>query len=121
MDHHSIPEKPLTAGIDPKVYPPQKTFFYERPNGSVVCVEEKEAWTLHKKFKQVGVSDGTTFQAALMEAKRIFQEQGLEAAQARLRQGHEEELEKARGHFQAPRNFDTVGFNGQPVNINDLR
>lgn len=105
----SIPEKPLKVGPSPKVERPVKTYFYEI-NGAPVCVQEVEAWTLHKKYKQLGVSDGTHYSQRLEEAKRILSEKGLEEAQKVLREAFSQELEIARGHFQMPPNPDRVEF-----------
>jgi len=110
----SVPEKPLVAGLG-KIEETHPTFFYERPDGSVIFVNEREAWTIHKKFKQIGVSDGTIFQKHLIESKEIFSREGLASAQAHIRKGEKAELEAARGHFQLPRNFDCIDTSGNPV------
>lgn len=109
MNYQNIPEKPLVAGVG-KVEPNQKTYFYERSDGSVICVQAQEAWKLHKKrFKQVGVSDGTKFRQAIAESQEIFHREGLAAAQARIKKGEQEELEAARGRYEVPPNADKMG------------
>jgi len=88
----------------------KKTYFYEMPSGRIEPVEEKEAWELHKKgFKQIGVSDGSKYALALKESRQIFQLQGIEMAQERLRKGFEEELEIAKGHYETPPRNDIFG------------
>lgn len=47
---------------------PQKTFFYERPDGTVFACNEKEAASAHKRFKQVGVSDGELYFSLMRKA-----------------------------------------------------
>lgn len=94
----------------------KKTFFYERQNGSVISTNDVlDACRMHKKFKQYGVSDGTRFERAVAEAHRIFMEQGLDAAQQRIRDGEKEEMEAAKGHFETPlepRVFEPSGPTG---------
>ena len=124
-------EKPLTAGISDKLYQVQKTFFFEKEDGSVIAVDEPGAWniisgkqqTINSRisFKLIGVSDGKSFQKALIEAKDIFYKEGLQKSQERIRQGFQEELEAARGHIEKPRNFDAFGRGGEPVRIDQLR
>lgn len=120
--------KPLIAGVNPKVYPPQLTFFFERADGSIFVVEEEEAWKIlsgHNQLvgqqvskpKLIGVSDGLKYAEAMSEAKELFKTQGLEASQARIRQGFDEELAVARGHIQLPRNFDVVDNAHNPINL----
>lgn len=107
---YQIPEKPLHASMDGgKVEPPQKVYFYERPDGSIVHTDAKEAWGFHKKFKQIGVSDGVKYHQAVLESRDLFRQQGLAAAQDRLRQGFAEELEAARGKLERPPNADKMG------------
>lgn len=102
-----------------KLEKPQKTFFFERHDGSIISVGEQEAWGLYARKNQVigqdipkpkliGVSDGLKMHEAISEAHKIFRTDP-EAAQARIRKGHEEELEVARGHIIKPRNFDKMG------------
>ena len=100
-----------------KIEPPQKTYFYERRDGSIISAHAKEAWNLHKQFKQVGVSDGTAFYKAVQEAHNLFNTRGIEEAQERLRQGEKEEIEVARGHLEMPQNPDTIYPNGRPQGI----
>lgn len=102
-----------------KLEKPQKTFFFERQDGSIISVGEQEAWNLHARKNQVigqdipkpkliGVSDGMKVHQAIKEAHEIFRTDS-EAAQERVRRGHDEELEAARGHIILPRNFDKMG------------
>jgi hypothetical protein len=106
------PPKPAVVNLNPKTQEIQvnKTYFYEMPNGKIEPVEAKEAWELHKKkYKQIGVSDGSKYRQAIAEARQIFQLQGLEMSQERLRKGFEEELEVARGNFETPPSNDVWG------------
>lgn len=92
-----------------KLEPPKKTFFYERSDGSIIEVGEREASKIHKKFKQVGVSDGKAFHQAVQEAHDLFNSEGEQAAKDRLAKGKEEELEIARGNLQIPGDFKVYG------------
>lgn len=102
-----------------KLEQPQKTFFFERHDGSIIAAGEQEASTLYYKKNQVigydfpkpkliGVSDGKLMYLAVKEAHEIFRTD-QNAAMERLRKGHDEELEVARGHIEVPRNFDKMG------------
>ena len=111
MDY-SIEEKPLTVGLNTKgnQLRVNKTYFYQIGEDRIEPVEAREAWELHKKkVKQIGVSDGTTYNIALKEAQQLFKAEGQERAQERLREGVQEELEKARGNLETPPNFDIFG------------
>lgn len=105
----SQPPKPLVASLG-AIDKPNKTYFYARPDGTPFCVEAKEAWTIHRKFKQIGVSDGSIYYEGVKESHQIFKEKGLEAAQARIRKGFADELEAARGKFETPPNVDRMEF-----------
>lgn len=115
-----------------KLEDPQKTYFFERFDGSVICVQEQEAHTLLKgrvkvigpqqaKPKLIGVSDGSKFHQAVQEAHALHREGKTAEALQRLRDGEKEELESARGHIEMPRNFDAIDTNRNPVNIGTLR
>lgn len=111
---------------------PVKTWFFEKSNGSIVSVQEAEAWRIWSgknqivgqqvaRPKLIGVSDGKLYFKALVEAREVAKAEGLEKAQERIRQGYQEEIESARGNIVAPRNFDTIGNNGDAVRVSDLR
>lgn len=111
------------------IEPPQKTFFFERPDGSIVPTNEREAWDLIKTgpkiigqrllpYKLVGVSDGTKFHQAVMEAHQMFKEgKPMNEIQARMKQGEAEEFELAKGKIEMPRDFDVIDKNRNPVNL----
>lgn len=102
MDYQSIPEKPVVMNVG-QVEPARKTYFYERHDGSIVsCNDEGSAATMHRKFKQLGVSDGTKFRQAVIESHQLFRAGDKDGARARLLKGEQEELEAARGHFETP-------------------
>lgn len=115
-----------------KVEAPQKTFFFERFDGSVICVQEVEAHNLLKgrgkalgpvrtRPKLIGVSDGTKFHQAVVEAHALHKSGETQKALDRLRQGEQEELESARGHIERPRDFDFIDMNRNPVNLRTMR
>lgn len=125
------PEKPLFVSLTNNIPPPEEIYFYERSDGSIVALNEREAWNsskiqnlsgnIDKKFKQIGVSDGTIYNKAIEEAREIFTTSGLKASQERIRKGYMDELEAARGHFKKPRNFEAVDLSGDVVNMKSLQ
>lgn len=118
-------------GISDKLYPPEKTFFFERANGSVFSTGEAEAWIIYTGKSQtvgvrtippklIGTSDGQLFHKAVQEAKQIGKMEGFEKAQEHIRFGYELELEEARKHPQRPKDHSAVGLNGRPVNMDGI-
>ncbi len=71
--------------------------------------------------KLIGVSDGTLFQKAVIEAHALHNQGRTDEAMARLRQGEKEELEAARGHIEKPRNFDAIDQYRRPIDIGGLK
>ena len=106
----------------------QKTFFFERHDGSTFSCQEREAWALlnnppkvlgprQNPPKLIGVSDGTRFALAVKESHALFKEGKQEEALARLRAGHQEEFEVGIGHIEMPKNFDIIDSRGLPINL----
>lgn len=98
---------------------PKLTFFFERHDGTIISAGEQEASNLYYKKNQVvgfdipkpkliGVSDGSLMYQAVKEAHEIYKTDQDKAVE-RIRQGHADELEKARGNIIKPRNFDKMG------------
>lgn len=115
-----------------RVEAPQKTFFFERQDGSVINVQEIEAHNILKNrqrvigtyippLKLIGVSDGLIFQKAVLESHALHKEGKTEEAMERLRQGEREELEAARGHIEKPRNFDSIDQHRRPIDLGRLQ
>lgn len=46
-----------------------KVYFYKKFNGEIFSCEAKEASMIHSKYEQVGVSDGTSFDASIATAR----------------------------------------------------
>lgn len=120
MNHNEIPEKPLVPGINSRGYNPERTYFFEREDGTTFFTNANEAWTIYKRRQQIvgketprikylGNSDGSKFKQAVMEAKQMFREKGLEISQERLRQGEREELEEAKKDKTPPPQADKFG------------
>ena len=105
-----------------RVEPPQKTYFFERKNGSTFACTEKEAWNCirNKWFKLIGVSDGKVFAEATKEAVALHKEGKIAEAKTRLLKGQDDELEAARGHIEKPRNFERVDPSGNPFDMNQV-
>lgn len=96
---------------------PEKTFFFERPNGTTfACSTEEEACIIYQQkwFKFIGQSDGAIFHAALIDLST--RTPAVEEAQRVLREAEKKELEVARLNKVPPRNVDRkMGFTGQIV------
>lgn len=115
-----------------KVERNQQTWFFERPDNSIIAVQGQEAWSIYKgrnqvagirtiPFKMVGSSDGSLYKKAVEESHKIFQETGdVNKSQERLRLGFNEELESARGKMIIPMNHDTIDRGGRPISIDAL-
>ena len=118
-------EKPLEAKVsmsNKMEDRPELTFWFERIDKTFFCCKEVEAWDLLKgrmqvktdqgykvpKHKYLGASDGTTYFGSVAKAKEIFKSEGLESAQAILREAHDKERENADINIK-PRNLDIVG------------
>jgi len=128
MNPSEIPEKPLYASMNMKRENPERIYFFEKENGSIIFAKEHEAHRIYRRRNQVigqdkekikflGSSDGVIFFKAVEEAKVIFNQKGLEAAQERIRQGEKEELEVARGQMIPPRNMDAIDRGNNPINL----
>lgn len=119
-----------------RIEPPQKTFFFERHDGSIITTNEAEAWRIingriqtyirKPAPKLVGVSNGEKYYRAVIESHElarvdpvtgVLSLENKEKALQRLRDGWKEEFEAAKGHIEHPRNFDTVDKNGQPTKL----
>lgn len=104
-----------------------RTYFFERHDGSIISAQGKEAWNLYSRhpqivgtrvppYKFIGSSDGLTFQKAVEESQAVFRNTGnLEEAQKILRAGEQEELNKARGNMIPPPNMDKMGPAGHLI------
>lgn len=116
--------KPLIAGINNNpvsAYQPQQVFFFKRNDGTVIAVEEREAWSLYARrpqmlyrrgkrpeFELIGTGNGEIYGKALMEAKQVGQTD-IAKAQEILRQGQQAELEACLGKIIPPRDMDKLG------------
>lgn len=84
----------------------QKTYFYERSDGSIFDCRAREAEAAHKKFKQVGVSDGTRAAQIIADLQKNYKKFPWKKIQEEMRRAWSEELEIARGHFENPPSFN---------------
>ncbi len=130
MHPSQIPEKPLQANVG-KIEETQRTYFFERDNGTTFFTTGREAWSLikrptkvmkkeTKRMKFLGSSNGQIFQKAVRDSHKVFREQGLSVAQEVIRKGESDELEAARGNMVYPPNYDMVDRGGNPINIASL-
>lgn len=101
---------------------PIKTYFYQRPDGTIFPCEAKEAWAAHKKFKQVGVSDGKTYFIKLMEIANKYNgkidistdegQEKMRQVQGEMQEALNAEIEVARGKPERPPQNDVNFING---------
>ena len=91
----------------------QKVYFYERPNGEVFECRLKEAAQVHTKYKQVGVSDGTTSARIINDLQKSYKKLSMKQMQTEIRRAWSEELSTAKGHLETPLpdNIATLGDN----------
>lgn len=101
-----------------KTFQPQRIYFFERSDGSIIDVEENEAWSLYSRrpqmlskggkrpeFKLIGTGDGLIFHEALQKAK-IAGKTDIEEAKKIIREGKQAELEACLGKIVPPPNRD---------------
>lgn len=124
-------EEKLVKEIEPvirHVVHPGKFYFYIRPDGSTFYCDGKQARHEHKRNKQFGVSDGSTY-FKLMEAAKKYQDQQvklinnkkiskakkeslLEKLYSEIKtktgQAFEAEKKKAKGHFEYPGDLEDL-------------
>lgn len=114
---------------------PQRTYFFERHDGSVIALQEREAWAMMKHPgkslgpiqappKFIGSSDGVIYRDAVAAARVIYDANGGvydEACRELLLKAEKDEMAKARGNMVMPRDFDTIDKNGLPINLATLR
>lgn len=114
-----------------KAEAPKEIYFFERHDGSVIEVDESEAWTLLSKggnqkvigrytppWKLIGVGSGEIFYRAVQEAhQKNNQGYSKEQVAQIIRKGRDDELAAARGHIKRPRNFDIMDNRRQPTDI----
>lgn len=101
-----------------KAEPAQRTWFFERPNGSIFACHAVEAYHLLRKtseyqkhLKLIGCSDGSVFAQAVIDSHRVFGEtKDFAQAQAILRKGEADEIERARGNMTLPPDPSRVQF-----------
>ena|SRR3990167_5182154 len=91
----------------------RRIFFYERPNGTIIDVNERDAWKIHSKFKQVGVSDGSIHAEAILNIKKNTKTLLPEQINSLLREALDGEIEVARGNLVTPRNTSVETFGNQ--------
>jgi hypothetical protein len=120
--------------------PPQKTYFFERKNGTIFTCEVGEADMMKRNYKLVGVSDGTQYYQEVSKAqeesrkrvalangklknKEIAQtEHDLEIEeidkdyQNRVMEIYEKEKEIAIGHLEKIPDTTFMGENGATMN-----
>lgn len=81
---------------------PEKMYFYERFNGSVFNVSEKDASKIHKKFKFLGVSDGIDYVNTIKELQSNYQKLEMKEIRVKMLEAMEKEKEKAKNNLTPP-------------------
>lgn len=87
-----------------RVEVPQKTWFYQKPDGEIFACKEQEATWSGKKFKMIGVGDGKVY-ADYLKKCGVSIGQVITAKRSKeiLDGAFKAELEAARGHLERPR------------------
>lgn len=93
-----------------KLEPAQMTWFFERPDKTIFGCHAVEAWQLlqktssyQKNLRLIGCSDGSVFAQAVRDSHKVFNEtKDFSRAQALLRKGEADEIERARGNMKLP-------------------
>lgn len=98
---------PLAVGNLPL---PERMFFYERWDGSVINVGERDAAKMHSKFKYLGQTDGMDYMNKIRELQSKFQEMTMPEIQQAMRDAMKAEQEKAK--------LNTAPPVLQPLNLN---
>lgn len=93
----------------------QRIFFYERPDGTIFDVNEKNAWKVHRKFKQFGVSDGSHYAEALKKIRIIAKTASPDEVNAELKRALDAEIEAARGNYAVPRDSSVETFGNKKL------
>lgn len=128
MDLISTPIKEalVTANKETRSHELGAIFWVQRADGTYIPAQEKEAWEMLRgrirignkpvKFKYIGRSDGQLYWSEYKKLPEVFKE-GQQKAKEFIREIEEKERAKADPNFK-PRNFDILGGNGQPTNLN---
>lgn len=93
---------------------PQKTFFYERRDGSVIAMSENEAALTGKFYRLLGTSDGTTYFRLISELHKKAETLTDEEVAKCLTEAFNAELEVAKNHIERPRNMAVTDLEGKP-------
>lgn len=81
---------------------PEKMYFYERSNGTVFNVSEKDAIKIHTKFKFRGVSDGQAYVETIKQLQKDFQTLTMEEIRAGMLKAWDDELARAANDLTPP-------------------
>lgn len=109
---------------------PIKTYFYKRKDGSIFPCEAKEAWAVHNKLQQVGVSDGKAYFNRIKEIASQYNgkiDMSTDEGQALMAQIQKEmqdalnaEIEIARGNLERPPQQNISFLNGDANKLRGL-
>lgn len=107
---------------------PEKTFYYERSDGTVFACRVKEAHAIHKSYKQYGVSDSMVFfnelQKAVDKQDRALAKLGTPSRQTKkwkeerkriadeafgaIKNAYLKDQKAAKGNFEVPMNMSGI-------------
>lgn len=101
-----------------KVEKAQKTWFFERPDGTTFACQQNEAWQIlqkgnayHRGLKLIGCSNGEIFRNAVAESHKVYAKtKSMAKARKVILEGEKAELAAARGNMELPANPETVRF-----------
>lgn len=96
-----------------RIMPVGKTFFYQRPNGTVFACEEREASAIHDIYRQWGVSDSKSYRETMQDIFTKQDELTQEEAANKVRAAYEAEVQISKGKFEKPRDYSKEAYGGQ--------
>ena len=103
------PPQPLEYVQFKRIETPQKTWFYQKPNGEIFACQEQEATWSGKKFKMIGVSDGNAYVNYLRNCGvATGQVIPVEKSKEIMVGAFNAELEVAKGHFERPKSSEIL-------------
>lgn len=92
-----------------KMNRPEWMWFYQRPDGSVISLTEKEAYWVGKHFFLLGCSDGKTYVKYINEHVKKEEIISKEDAGRIMQEAFDAELAVAKGKYKRP-TFNPVHF-----------
>jgi hypothetical protein len=99
---------------------PQRTFFYERRDGSIIAMSEEEAGLTGKFFRLLGVSDGQEYSRRITEIQKNLANLSVEDVHRLTKEAFQAELDIAKQTVERPRDMNKTGLEGESLRGNKL-